>query len=105
VSQTAPRKSPEPGSLPQRIRKAVASREFSKVRLLWEEYGETFRADRRRGPLPLSRLAEARELAQWTRMATLCARAHAQAKLNQIAVARKYGCPQEQPWTRIMARF
>jgi hypothetical protein len=90
-------------SLPQRIRKAVASGEFPKARLLWEEYGESFRTDRLRGPLPLSRLAEARELAAWTRMAALCARAHAQARLNQIAVARKYECPPERPRTRITA--
>jgi hypothetical protein len=95
----------ETPSLPQRIRKAVASGEFPKARLLWEEYGETFRADRSRGPLRLSRLAEARELAEWTRMATLCARSHAQAKLNHIAVAQKYGCPVERRRTRIVATF
>ena len=105
MSEAAPREPPGPGGLPQRIRKAVASGEFPKARLLWEEYGETFRTGRLRGPLPLSRLAEARELARWTRMAALSARAHAQARLNQIAVAQKYGCPQEQPRTRIMARF
>ncbi|HMD70702.1 MAG TPA: hypothetical protein VKF41_05130 [Bryobacteraceae bacterium] len=92
-------------SLPQRIRQAVASGEFPKARLLWEEYGESFRTDRLRGPLPLSRLAEARELAAWTRMAALSARAHAQARLNQIAVAQKYARPQIQPRTRITATF
>jgi hypothetical protein len=98
-----PNQSMGPRSLPQRIRKAVASGEFSKVRLLWEEYGETFRTDRKRGPLPLSRLEEARELAEWTRMAALCARAHAQAKLNQIAVAQKYGRPPIPARTRVLA--
>jgi hypothetical protein len=102
VSRAAPRESL---SLPQRIRKAVASGEFSKARLLWEEYGAACRADRLRGPLPLSRLAEARELAEWTRMAALCARARIQDRLNQIAVAQKYGWPQERPRTRLLARF
>ena len=72
MSEAAPREPPGPGGLPQRIRKAVASGEFPKARLLWEEYGETFRTGRLRGPLPLGRLAEARELARWTRMAALC---------------------------------
>lgn len=103
--------SPMPGqttqtaSLPERIRKAVASGEFPKARLLWEEYAETFRTDRKLGPLPLSRLAEARELAEWTRVAALCARARIQDRLNQIAVSQKYGWPREQPRTRITASF
>jgi len=100
-----PRESTQAGSLPERIRRAVASGEFAKARLLWEEYAETFRADRKLGPLPLSRLAEARELAEWTRMAALCARARIQDRLNQIAVAQKYGWPHEQPRTRITASF
>jgi hypothetical protein len=94
----------EPGSLPQRIRKAAASGEFAEVRLLWEEYGDTFRADRLRGPLPLSRLTEARELYEWTRMVALCARAHTQARLNQIAVARKYGWPERRPQSTLVVR-
>ena len=94
-----------PGSLPQRIRDAVAAGEFAKARRLWEEYGDTFRADRERGPLPLSRLAEARELAEWTRMAALCARAHAQAKLNQIAVAGKYEATPPPVRTRVLGTF
>ena len=100
-----PDESTQIGSLPQRIRKAVASGEFPKARLLWEEYGESFRAERKRGPLPLSRLAEARELAEWTRMAALCARARIQDRLNQIAVAQKYGWPRELPKTTVAASF
>ena len=100
-----PGDSSETLSLPERIRQAVASGEFPKARLLWEEYGESFRTDRLRGPLPLSRLAEARELAEWTRMAALCARAHIQDRLNQIAVAQKYGWPQEPPKNRLTASF
>jgi hypothetical protein len=100
-----PRKSPEPRSLPQQIRDAVASDEFSKARLLWEEYGELFRADILRGPVPQSRLAEARELAEWTRMAALCARARMRDRLNQIAVAQKYGWPAERRGSTLAARF
>jgi hypothetical protein len=95
----------QPDNLPQRIRDAVASGEFTKARLLWEEYGDTFRAARLRGPLPVDRLVEARELAEWTRMAALGARALIQDRLNQIAVAQKYGWPQKQPQTRVAARF
>jgi hypothetical protein len=105
VSSPAPRKPPEADSLPQRIRKAVESGEFSKARLLWEQYGASFRTDRLLGPLPASRLTEARELATWTRITVLSARAHAQARLNQIAVAQKYGWPERRPQSRISARF
>lgn len=94
-----------PGSLPQQIRNAVASGEFSRARLLWEDYGQEFRAGILSGPMPQSGLTEARELSEWTRMTALCARAHAQAKLNQIAVARKYGSPERPPQTTRMARF
>jgi hypothetical protein len=95
----------ERDNLPQQIRKAGASGEFAKVRRLWEEYGDTFRADRLRGPLPRSRLAEARELYEWTRMVALCARARARDRLNQIAVAQKYGWTEQPPQSRVMARF
>jgi len=95
----------EPGSLPQRIRAAVASGELTKARSLWEEYGETFRADRQHGRLSRDRLTEARELAEWTRMAALCARARIQDRLNQIAVAQKYGWPQKHPQASVVARF
>jgi hypothetical protein len=105
VRNPASRPSLEPGSLTQQIRATVASGEFLKARLLWAEYGRQFRADIERGPLPQTRLAEARELYEWTRMVALCARAHAQAKLNQIAVARKYGSQEKPPQTTRVARF
>jgi hypothetical protein len=100
-----PDESMERDSLPRQIREAVASGDLLKARLLWEEYGETFRADRLRGPLPQRRLAEARELAEWTRMAALCARAHLRDRLNQIAVAQRYGWPGSAPETTVIARF
>ena len=93
------------GSLPQLIRETVASGDFSKARLLWEEYGERFHADMLRGPVPISRLTEARELAEWTRVAALCARARAQDRLNQIAVSQKYGGSALQGHTRVTASF
>jgi hypothetical protein len=95
----------ENATLPRRIREAVARGELSRARLLWQAYGERFRADLRCGPLPQSRLTEARELAEWTRMAALNTRARAQARLNQIAVARKFGWPERRPQTTIMATF
>lgn len=98
------RQSLEPDSLSQQIRKAVATGELSKARSLWEAYGEQFRADILRAPLPRTRMTEARELAEWTRMAALGARARAQVKLNRIAVARKYAGPQ-QPLTTRVASF
>ncbi len=105
MSDPIPRQPPEPGTLPRRIRQAVAAGEFTEARLLWEEYGAQFRADILRGPVPESRLNEARELAAWTRMAALSARAHAQAKLNQIAVAQRYQTRQAQPRSRVAASF
>ena len=98
------RQSAESG-ITHQIRNAAASGEFSKARLLWEDYGRQFRADILRGPVPQSRLAEARELYEWTRMVALCARAHAQAKLNQIAVAGKYRFSEQLPQTTRIARF
>lgn len=100
-----PNQSLEPGSLSHQIRKAVASGEFSKARLLWETYGQQFRADILRAPMPQARMTEARELAEWTRMAALGARARSQAKLNQIAVAQKYAAPQRRPQTTRTASF
>ena len=52
-----------------------------------------------------SSVTEARELAEWTRMAALCARARIQDRLNQIAVAQKYGWPQKHPQASVVARF
>jgi len=78
--------------LPERIRQAVASGEFAKARLLWAEYGNRFCEDLRRGPVPHSRLQDARQLAEWTRATALCARAFARDRLAQIAVSRRYGC-------------
>jgi hypothetical protein len=100
-----PNNSPEPGSLSHQIRQAVASGEFSKARLLWETYGQQFRADILRAPMPQARITEARELAEWTRMTALRSRARAQAKLNQIAVSQKYAWPPRAPESTRVASF
>jgi hypothetical protein len=81
---------PNRNQLPARIREAVASEEFSKAQFLWEQYAEQFCSDIGRGPVPESRFREACELADWTRITALCARAFARDRLARIAVAQQY---------------
>ncbi len=72
------------------IRLAVSSGEFRKALALWEDHARQLREEIRSGTFTKQKLAEARELVEWCRITALCAKAHAQARLHQIAVARKY---------------
>ncbi len=83
--------------LPGRIREAVASGDFEKARLLWIEYGERFRENAARGPISLKCMAEARDLAEWTRVTTMCARSFARDRLARISVSRRYSSAARQP--------
>jgi hypothetical protein len=73
------------------IRRAVASGEFRKALALWEDHARQLRQEIRNRTLTKEKLAEARELVEWCRVTALCARSHAQSRLNQIAAARRYG--------------
>jgi hypothetical protein len=73
------------------IRRAVGSGEFRKALALWQEHARHLRQEIRNGTFTKEQLAETRELVEWCRVTGLCARSHAQARLNQIAAARRYG--------------
>ena len=75
------------------IRQAVASGEFQKAQLLWDGYAALLCEELRHGSVPEARLAEARELVEWTRRVVMCARAHAQSRLDSMLVAQTYVHP------------
>jgi|HubBroStandDraft_3_1064219.scaffolds.fasta_scaffold560448_2 hypothetical protein len=64
------------------IRRAVSAGEFGKASALWEAYAEQVAGEIRGGTCPEARLAQMRELVEWTRGVVICARAHAQLRLN-----------------------
>jgi hypothetical protein len=86
------------------IRRAVASGEFRKAQTLWEDHARQLREAVRSGTMTKEKLAETGELVEWCRVAALCARSHAQARLNRIAVAGRYGAPGGHPASRFSAR-
>jgi hypothetical protein len=94
---------PAPDPRTEPIRRAVASGEFHKAQALWEENARQLRQALRNGTFSKEKLAETRELAEWCRITAMCARAHAQARLNRIAVARRYAPSSGQPASRISA--
>jgi len=64
------------------IRRAVSAGEFGTASALWDTHTEQVAGEIRGGSCPEARLAEMRELIEWTRSAVTCARAHAQLRLN-----------------------
>jgi len=93
-------------ALTSRIRGAVASGEYQRALLLWNEYSARLQEELRVGSLTSGRLAEMRELMEWSRRVMLCARAHAQDQLNSLHVAAEYGvAPAPQAPRIIQARF
>jgi hypothetical protein len=79
------------------IRRAVSAGEFGKASALWETYAEQVAGEIRGGICPETRLAQMRELMEWTRGVVTCARAHAQLRLNtrrmKLHAATIYGRP------------
>jgi hypothetical protein len=73
------------------IRQAVASGEFHRATLLWNEYVAEIREEIGRGACTQARMAETAELVEWSRVAVLCDRAHVQGQLTTIWVASQYG--------------
>ncbi|MBZ5727988.1 MAG: hypothetical protein LAP87_23720 [Acidobacteriia bacterium] len=94
-------------SLPiQPVRQAVASGEFARAQRLWNEYAARFEAELARGAIGEARLAEMRELVEWSRTVVLCARAHLGDQLDSAHVAEEYGMPRVPAGPRIVqARF
>lgn len=65
-----------------RIRDAVSAGEFDKASALWETYVAQVADQIRGGACSEARLAELRDLIDWTRGVVTCARAHAQRRMN-----------------------
>jgi len=73
------------------IREAVASGEFKRAQDLWEAYVVQLVEQLRQGSFSAAKLAQIRDLMEWSRSAALCARLHAQDRLNSLLVAAEYG--------------
>ncbi len=84
-------------NLKNAVRRAVAAREFTRGRQLWEQYALECRERIRHGTDPKGTLEEARQLMVWCRQVALAARAQAQTQLDNLArktrVAAAYGRP------------
>jgi hypothetical protein len=73
------------------IRRAVAAGDWPAVLRLWEPYAAGILHEIRRGTCTHARMAEAGALLDWAKRFALCARAHAQNRLNTIHAAKQYG--------------
>ncbi len=77
------------------IRHAVSSGEFAKALDLWTAYAGQVSAEIDAGTCSEERLAQIRELLEWTRGVVICAHAHARHALNtrltELHAAAAYG--------------
>lgn len=89
------------GHLTEPIRQAVASGEYRKAQLLWNGYAALLREELPKGSVTEARVAEVRELVEWSRRMVLCTRAHAQSRLDSMRdsmrVAQAYGRRRSRP--------
>jgi hypothetical protein len=77
-----------------KIRKAVASGDWQAALRFWEEYAAGIRKEISCGACSHARLSEARNFLDWAGRMVLCARAHAQNRLNTNYAAGRYApCP------------
>jgi hypothetical protein len=76
--------------LESRIREAVASGEFKIAKDLWNAYVIHVQEELRQGSFSAVKLAQVRDLMEWSRGLALCARLHAQDRLNSLLVAAEY---------------
>jgi hypothetical protein len=86
------------------IRRAFASGEFRKAQALWEEHARLLRAEIRSRTFTAAKLAHTRELVEWCVSVARCAKSHAQARFNRIAVARRYANAIGHPTPRVSTR-
>ena len=88
------------------IREAVNCGEFSRAQLLWNECAAALAEELSRGCLTEARLAEVRELVEWSRTVVLCTRTHMLDRLNSLYVAGEYEAGVPPPARRLVeARF
>ena len=73
-----------------RIREAVASGEFKRAQELWTAYTAQLEEELRQGSFSEAKLAQVRDLMEWSRGVALCARLHARDQLNSLLVAAEY---------------
>jgi hypothetical protein len=83
------------GHLTEPIRQAIAAGEFQKAQLLWDGYAAVLRQEMPKGSVTAARLAEMRELVEWSRRVVLCFRSHTQSRLDSMRggmrAAQAYG--------------
>lgn len=72
------------------IREAVAAGEFTRATVLWNEYAAGIREAISLGKCAAARIAEARELVEWSSGVVLCDCAHDRDQLNRLWVASRY---------------
>ena len=93
------------GHLTEPIRQAIACREFQKAQLLWDGYAALLREEMPKGSVTAARMAEMRELVEWSRRAVLCFRAHTQSRIDSmrgsLRVAQAYVGPRSQRTARV----
>lgn len=87
------------------IRRAVASGDFVRAGQLWSAYSRAILAEIERGACTEARMADARELVEWSRRSILCARAHAQEQLNALRAAGQYELRPQPPGPFLTASF
>jgi hypothetical protein len=85
-----------------RIREAVASGEFQRAQQLWNAYVFQLQEQLRCGSFSALQLGQVRDLVEWSRSVALCARQHAQDRINSLLVAAEYGNPPASPARRIV---
>jgi hypothetical protein len=89
------------------VRHAVNSGEFDRAQLLWNQCAAALSEELSNRSLSAARLAEVRELVEWSRTVVLCERAHLQNELNrmqsELRVTGKYGLPPSPRTPRIVA--
>jgi hypothetical protein len=97
------------GHLTEPIRQALAAGEFQKAQLLWNGYAALLCQEMPKGSVTEARLAEMRELVEWSRRAVLCFRAHTQSRLDSMRdsmrVAQAYERPRSQRAAHIRTRL
>jgi hypothetical protein len=88
--------------LESRIRSATACGEFEKARQLWNAYMVQLEEELRRGSFSDGQIQQVRSLVEWCKGVALCARLHAQDRLNSLLVAAEYGNPPLSPPRQII---
>jgi len=73
-----------------RIREAIACEDYGTALREWNGYAARLGDDFRRGLVSAERMAEVREVFEWSRNTLLCARAHDLARLNAMRAAAAY---------------